>query len=86
MKSFRHWIFKLLTGYDIVEYEEILRAARKVLEYATSIHEQNKDILELNGRVIKSNHEILELSSKINKDCRDILRVCGKVNENETLG
>lgn len=86
MKSFRHWIFKLITGYDLVEYSELLRTTRQVLDYATDIHEQNKKICDFNQRVLDNNQQVLKLSYKAINDCRNVLRLCGKVDENETLG
>lgn len=30
MKKFRKWFFKFLTGYDLIEYEDILKLAESV--------------------------------------------------------
>lgn len=85
MKKFRNWLFKLLTGYDLVEYEDILKHTSEVLKLATEIHDDNKKILELNGRVIETNQKVLSVSNKAIEDCRNILLFCSEVNANETL-
>ncbi len=92
MKKFRNWFFKLLTGYDLLEYEDILRYAAKVnkssqevLELTASIHDDNKKILELNGRIIEANQRALETSNKTIEHCRSVLLLCQEVKANETL-
>lgn len=92
MKKFRHWFFKLLTGYDLIEYEEILRfAARvsdsgdRVLKLTEQIHDDNKRILENNREIIETNQRVLDISNKTIEDCRCALLLCQEARKDETL-
>jgi hypothetical protein len=92
MKKFRNWLFKLLTGYDLLDYEEILKFAASVnksgdetLKLAIDIHNDNKEILEHNRKVLEANQRVLDISHKTIEDCRSVLALCREANENETL-
>ena len=85
MKSFRRWIFKFLTGYDLSEYAQVVDSFERALKLAISCQEDNKKILEHNARVIETNQRVLELSNKTIEDCRNILIFCEGMNANETL-
>ena len=92
MKKFRNWLFKLLTGYDLIEYEEILRysvhvnkRSEEILDLAASINEDNKRILENNREILETNQKVLDISNKTIKDCRNVLAFCGKESANETM-
>lgn len=91
MKKFRNWLFKLLTGYDLLDYEEILKFAasvnkssEEVLKLTSEIHNDNKEILEFNGRVIDANKRALDTTNETIEHCRSILALCKEVNANET--
>lgn len=54
MKKIRKWFFKLLTGYDLVEYEDVMREWKATLDNA-------KRIAGINDRLVKHSVEILDL-------------------------
>ena len=58
MKKFRHWLFELLTGYDLVTYEDILREWNKALNLAESVNETAKGVNDLATKV---NNDAMEL-------------------------
>ena len=79
MKKFRKWIFKLITGYDLVEYEEILEFAasvnkcgEEVLELAKSIHDDNKVITDLNERILAANQRVVDEAQRVIKNWMEI--------------
>ena len=92
MKRFRKWFFKFLTGYDLVEYEDILKFAEDVnkhgdgvIELAKCINSDQKEIVELNGKILAANQRALDLIYESIKDCRNALQLCQKGDGNETL-
>lgn len=92
MKKFRKWLFKVLIGYDMVEYTDILRCASEVnqsseeiLKLTTEIHADNKAILNHNQKVLEANQRALDLSHKTIEDCRHVLLLCQEANKNENL-
>ena len=92
MNKFRNWLFKLLTGYDLIEYKEILETAERInqkseeiLKLIHSTHEDNDRIVELNGRVIEHSKHVLEISQKVIDDYNSILMLCKERNTNETV-
>jgi hypothetical protein len=52
MKKFRKWFFKLLTGYDLVEYEDILNEWGKTLKIAKEVQQTNEAVCKHSGEVI----------------------------------
>ena len=54
MKKIRKWFFKLLTGYDLVEYEDVMREWKATLDNA-------KRIANINDRLVKNSVEIMDL-------------------------
>lgn len=70
--KFRKWIFKLLTGYDLIEYKEIFDEFKKSLELCEELSKESKDIIRHAQEVNKLNGEIIDYYEG------------GKVNE--TLG
>ena len=54
MKKIRKWFFKLLTGYDLVEYEDVMREWKATLDNA-------KRIAGINDRLVKHSVEIMDL-------------------------
>ena len=54
MKKIRKWFFKLLTGYDLVEYEDVMREWKATLDNA-------KRIADINDRLVKHSVEIMDL-------------------------
>ena len=52
MKKFRKWFFKLLTDYDLVEYENILNEWDKVLKIAKEVQQTNEKVCKHYGEVI----------------------------------
>lgn len=58
MKKFRHWLFELLTGYDLVTYEDLLREWNKALNLAESVNETAKGVNDLATKV---NNDAMEL-------------------------
>ena len=54
MKKIRKWFFKLITGYDLVEYEDVMREWKATLDNA-------KRIANINDRLVKHSVEIMDL-------------------------
>ena len=62
MKKIRRWFFKLLTGYDLVDYEYVMKEWKTTLDSA-------KRIAEINDRLIKHSGEVLDLlNSYLNEE------------------
>lgn len=62
MKKIRKWFFKLLTGYDLVEYEDVMKEWKATLDSA-------KRIAEINDSLIKHSGEVVDLlNSYINEE------------------
>ena len=62
MKKIRKWFFKLLTGYDLVEYEDVTKEWQTTLDSA-------KRIVEINDSLIKHSGEVVDLlNSYINEE------------------
>lgn len=62
MKKIRKWFFKLLTGYDLVEYEDVLKEWQTTLDSA-------KRIVEINDSLIKHSGEVVDLlNSYLNEE------------------
>lgn len=55
MNKFRAKLFKLLTGYDLIDYHELLKLAC--------------EIQDLNQRINKDSRETIELVKEINNRC-----------------
>lgn len=54
MKKIRKWFFKLLTGYDLVEYEDVMKEWKATLDSA-------KRIANINERLVKHSGEVVNL-------------------------
>lgn len=52
MKKFRKWFFRLLTGYDLIEYENILNEWVKTIKIAKEVQQTNEVISKHSGEVI----------------------------------
>lgn len=52
MKKFRKWFFRLLTGYDLIEYENILNEWAKTIKIAKEVQQTNEVISKHSGEVI----------------------------------
>ena len=62
MKKIRKWFFKLLTGYDLVEYEDVMKEWQTTLDTA-------KGIVEINDSLIKHSGEVVDLlNSYLNEE------------------
>lgn len=68
----RKWFFKLLTGYDLVKYQEILHTCQESLDHTE--------------KVIKLNKEILDNAKAVNNECKELLAIYKEVKRNENLG
>ena len=91
MTKFRRWVFKFLTGFDLIEYQELLQLANRVnnngtevLQLTNSIRQENKEILEFNSKVLEHNKKVLDITKKTIEDCRSVLALCQEMNVNET--
>ena len=91
MTKFRRWVFKFLTGFDLIEYQELLQLANRVnnngtevLQLTNSIRQENKEILEFNNKVLEHNKKVLDITNKTIEDCRSVLVLCQEMNANET--
>ena len=76
MKKFRKWLFKILTGYNLIEYEDIMR------KWSESIN-LTKECQEANGRILKHATHTIELADKVNKHCTHILKLCEEIEAKE---
>ena len=56
----RKWIFKLLTGYDLIEYKEILNDFERAVKLCDELTKESKDILRHAAEVNKLNREIID--------------------------
>jgi hypothetical protein len=52
MKKIRKWFFKLLTGYDLVEYENVMKEWKTTLDSAKRIAEINDSLIKHSGEVV----------------------------------
>lgn len=52
MKKIRKWFFKLLTGYDLVEYENVMKEWKATLDSAKRIAEINDSLIKHSGEVV----------------------------------
>ena len=58
--KFRKWIFKLLTGYDLIEYKKILNDFERSVKLSEQLMERSKSILREASEVNKLNREIID--------------------------
>lgn len=58
--EFRKWIFKLLTGYDLIEYKEILNDFERSVKLCRTLSDESKDILRHAAEVNKLSREIID--------------------------
>ena len=62
MKKIGKWFFKLLTGYDLVEYEDVMKEWKATLDSA-------KRIADINDCLIKHSGEVVDLlNSYLNEE------------------
>ena len=78
MNKIRKWFFKLLTGYDLAEYREVLVEWNRTLKHAEEVNALAK-------AVNKECREMLELSKEIFEKYEELSSVNNEVNANETL-
>lgn len=52
MKKFRKWFFKLLTSYDLVEYEDVMKEWKATLDLSKRIAKTNERLIKHSGEVI----------------------------------
>lgn len=52
MKKFRKWFFRFLTGYDLVEYEDIMKEWNEALNLAKRMSQTNERLVKHSGEVI----------------------------------
>lgn len=76
MMKFRKWIFKFLTGHDLIEYQEVLDLCARCIKTAEECQKNNH-------RLINETGEVLELAKKINVQCVKLLERCKEVKANE---
>jgi hypothetical protein len=78
MKKFRNWFFKLLTGYDLIEYAEVLSLCSRCIKCAEECQENGTEL-------VKDAREAIKLALEVNDQCRGLLECCKEVNANENL-
>ena len=61
----RKWFFKLLTGYDLVEYQEILHEWQETINEAKTIINLNKEILDNANNECKN---LLAMCDEVNRN------------------
>lgn len=69
MSKFRKWFFKFLTGYDLIEYKNLLDLACRVNE--------------LNDQIVKESKETISLAKEANERYLKLLEQHKEANENE---
>lgn len=79
MNKIRKWFFKLLTGYDLVEYREVMYEWSKTLKHAEEVNTLAK-------AVNKECSEMLDLSKEILERYKALAGISDEVNANENLG
>lgn len=47
MNKFRKWFFKFLTGYDLIEYKDVLNLAKRICDLNQELNEQSQETLSL---------------------------------------
>lgn len=52
MKKIRKWFFRLLTGYDLVEYEDVMKEWKETLDLAIRISQTNEKLIKHSDEVI----------------------------------
>lgn len=52
MKKFRKWFFRLLTGYDLIKYEDVMKEWKETLYLAERIAKTNERLVKHSGEVI----------------------------------
>ena len=60
MNKFRKWFFKFLTGYELVEYRDILDTALRAHNLGQRILDDSKATLDLASRVNDRAETLLE--------------------------
>lgn len=60
MNKFRKWFFKFLTGYELVEYRDILDTALRAHNLGQEILDDGKRTLDLASRVNDRAETLLE--------------------------
>lgn len=68
MNKFQKWFFKLLTGYEFVEYETLLKIAREIIDASQQVNEQHKETLALAKAVNDRCNRLLDRYERLNKD------------------
>lgn len=58
MVKFRKWFFKLLTGYDLIDYEEIVNDFHRSVKLSERLLQEGENVL-------REASEVNELSRKI---------------------
>lgn len=71
MNKFRKWLFKFLTGYELIAYSELLDTTIEILDLAKKISNHNNEIID----ITKAVHERSEI----------LFKKIQEVNGNETL-
>lgn len=52
MKKFRKWFFKLLTGYDLVEYDDVMKEWKETIDLAQRMSQTNEKLIKYSGEVM----------------------------------
>lgn len=52
MKKFRKWFFRLLTGYDLIKYEDVMKEWKATLDLADKMGKTNEQLVKHSGEVI----------------------------------
>lgn len=60
MNRFRKWLFKFLTGYELIDYGELLKTATKILDLAGRINEEQKETMQIARATNERYKKILE--------------------------
>lgn len=77
MNKFRKWFFKFLTGYDLIDYAELLKTAQ-------GIHDLNVELNDLNVEINETSHQTNELAKMVIDRCEKLLERYEKMNEHES--
>lgn len=66
MGKFRKWFFKFLTGYDLIEYKDLLDLASQICELNKEINEESKANIALAKEVNEKYWKLLEQHKEVN--------------------
>lgn len=84
MNKFRKWFFKFLTGYDLIDYAEILKLAREICDLNKEINEESRQTLKITREANDKCFELKEEVWNVIHELSDIRAQYNLFDEEET--